>query len=114
MGAYMAVEIPEDIEIRRALPAQTGRKRITYDVILHVYHLAHMPHAEDAEADVNGLIEAIKGQIHQDVTLGGICYQAGENSAGIRTRVSPSVTERKEVLGTYVRIFFDAEVEIVA
>jgi hypothetical protein len=113
MGTYMAVEMPEDVEIRRAIPAVTGRKRITYDVVLHCYHLAHMQHAEDAEADVNGVVEAIKDYIHADVTLGGVCYQAGENGAGIRTQISPSVTD-EEIVGTYVRISLQAEVEIVA
>jgi hypothetical protein len=113
MGAYMAVEMPEDNEIRRAIPAITGRKRITYDVNLHCYHLAHMKHAEDAEADVNGLIEAIKAAIHADVTLGAICYQAGENGAGIRTRITPSVTD-DEIVATYILITLQAEVEIVA
>lgn len=113
MGAYMTVEIGDDTEIRRAIPAQNGRKRITYNVNLHLFHLAHMQHAEDAEADVNGLIEAVKNQIRGDVTLGGICYQAGENRAGIRTRVGQSIND-KEIVATYVRITLQAEVEIVA
>jgi hypothetical protein len=116
MGAYMIVEMPQDVEIRRALPAGTGRKRITYTVVLHIFHLAHMKHAEDAEADVAALLEEIKAQIRSDVTLGmkaqGL-YQAGENPSGIRTRVLPSVQD-KEVFGTMATVTFDAEVEIVS
>lgn len=114
MGAYMTVEIGDDQEIRRAIPAQTGRKRITYNVTLHLFHLAHIDHAEDAEADVNGLIEAVKDQIRGDVTLGAICYQAGESRAGIRTRVGQSSLVESEIVATYVRMTLQAEVEIVA
>ena len=54
MGAYMIVELPQDTEIRRAAPAgsptttASGKKRITYQVVLHVFHLAHEQYAEDA------------------------------------------------------------------
>jgi hypothetical protein len=117
MGAYMVVELPADNEIRRALPAGTGKKRITYTVVLHIFHLAHQDHAEDAEADVDGLLEEVKAQIRSDVTLGarttaGI-YQAGENPSGIRTRVYPSSLD-KEITATYASVTFDAEVEIIS
>lgn len=113
MGSYIVVEIGEDDERRIALPAYTGRKNIVYDVTLHVFHLAHMPHLEDAEADVNGVIEAVKDQIRSDVTLGGICYQAGESRRGIRSRVEPSIVS-SEISGTEILITFQAEVMIVA
>ena len=113
MGAYMFVAIPSDDERRQAIPAGSGRKHIVYAVVLHIFHLAHKTHAEDAEADVNGLIEAVKQQIRGDVTLGGICYQAGESRKGIATRVYPSEAP-KEITGTYVQMSFEAEVEIVA
>lgn len=113
MGAYMVIEIPSDDEYRKSIPAGgAGRKRIVYNVFLHVFHLAHKAHAEDAEADVNGLIEAIKDRIRGDVTLGGICYQAGESRKGIATRVYPSLTPQ-EVTGTRVDINFEAEVMII-
>lgn len=113
MGASMVVELGSDTEIRRAIPAGTGRKRISYTVTLHIFHLAYQPHAEDAEADVDALVEAIKDYFHLDVTLGGVCYQAGENAIGIRTRIWPSA-DVKEKLSTYAQIQFEAEVEIVA
>lgn len=120
MGAYMYVDMPGDQEIRRATPAvqagvQAGRKRITYQIILHVFHLAHQNYAEDAEADVDNLLEEIKSAIRGDVTLAtaGV-YQAGENAAGIRTRVFPSNTGTDEITGTYATVTFDAEVEIIS
>lgn len=122
MGASMVVELGDDTEIRRAgnagggvsFPAG-GRKRITYTPTLHIFHLAYAEHAEDAEADVDALIEAIKGLFHADVTLGRIpgLYQAGESPYGIRTRIYPSV-DVKEKTTTYASIKFEAEVEIVA
>lgn len=109
----MVVEIPADDETRKSIPAGSGRKKIVYTVVLHVFHLAHKAHAEDAEADVNGLVEAIKSQIRGDVTLGQICYQAGESRKGIKSRVSPSIVAN-EITGTEVQITFEAEVMIVA
>jgi hypothetical protein len=114
MGAYIITELPNDTEIRRAIPAGTGRKRVTYTVILHVFHLAHKPHAEDAEADVDNLLEEIKSQVRSDVSLGGICYQAGENPRGIRTQVYPSNLGIDEITATHATVTFDAEVEIVS
>lgn len=123
MGAYMIVEMPNDGEVRRAVGAAgpgtnyvaSGRKRITYSVILHVFHLAHIRHAEDAEADVDNLVEEIKSQIRADVSLGSIpgVYQAGENASGIRSRINPSTAD-KEVVATYATVSFDVEVEIVS
>jgi hypothetical protein len=114
MGAYMQIEFPFDSEIRRAVPGITGRKRITYQVVLHVFHLAHQAYAEDAEADVDNLIEEIKSRIRSDPSISGACYQAGESPSGIRTRVYPSSLGQDEITATYVQITFDAEVEIVS
>lgn len=123
MGALMYVDLPRDTEIRRALPAAgpgtgyvaAGRKRVTYTAVLNVFHLAHMQHAEDAEADVDGLVEAIKGAIRGDVTLGSIpgVYQAGENPRGIAVQIAPSTAD-KEIVGTWATVTFDVEAEIIA
>lgn len=119
MGAYMIVELGSDVETRRTVPAVTGRKRVTYSATLHVYHLAHQPHAEDAEADVDELLDGIKDLIHEDPTLGantfltGV-YQAGENNYGIRTRIYPSTLLKDEILASYATVQFEAEVEIIA
>lgn len=113
MGAYMIVELPTDKEIRRAMPSQGGRKRIMYTVRLHIFHLAWEQYSEDAEQDVDLLIEAIKGLIRADVTLGATAYRAGEDPAGIVSTVYPADIQ-SEITATYSRIQFNAEVEIVA
>jgi hypothetical protein len=113
MGAYMVVGLPTDKEIRRSMPAVTGRKRLTYLTTLACFHLAHKQYAEDAEADVDQLIDAIKDLVHADPSLGGICYQAGENETGMNTRIRGSrVTD--ELTATEFEISFDAEIEIIA
>lgn len=113
MGAFMEVCMPSDREIRRAFPAGSGKKRITYQVILSVFHLAHQNYAEDAEADVDLLAEAVKGLIQGDVTLGGVAYQAGESAAGIQVKIGPSQIT-KEITGTQFDVSLEAEVEITA
>jgi hypothetical protein len=115
MGAVMIVELPLDTETRQAKPAYAGRKRVLYQVVLHVFHFGWQPHAEDAQEDAEDLIEAIKDLMHSDITLGGIpgLYQSGESRTGIRTRIFPSDISEEKV-ATYLTITFDAEVEIVA
>lgn len=113
MGAAMVVEMSADAEHRDAKPAGTGRKHVIYTVNLYGFHMAYQPYAEDAAADVDLLIEAIKSQLRDDITLGGICYQAGESRAGIKTRIYPS-SEYEETTATAFTITFEAEVEIVA
>jgi hypothetical protein len=113
MGAAMVVELPSDVESRDAKPAGTGRKRINYTVILHCFHLAYQSHAEDAGPDVDSLIEQIKGLIRQDVTLGGVCFQAGESRFHIKTRIYPSAIIDKEKIATAFDIQFEAETEII-
>lgn len=122
MGAYMIVEMPSNDEIRRTGPAQgpgqtqpAGRKDVTYNVLLHTYHLASQPYAEDAEADVDALVEAVKGLIRSDVTLGSTpgVFQAGESRQGIKTMVAPTgVVQEHE--RTYIRFAFEAQVQIIA
>lgn len=113
MGAFMVIELMEDQEIRRAKPAGSGRKRITYATTLACFHLAEEAYAETAEQDVDELTDAIKDLIHGDVSLGGICYQAGENEAGITTRIDKSV-DWNDRTATSFQISFDTEIEIVA
>lgn len=113
MGAYMIVEVPSDVERREALGGATsGIKRIVYKTVLHVFHLAHKAHSEDAERDVDELAEAIKDRIRADRTLGGAVFQAGETPFGIQTEIFPSdLTD--EITGTYFSITFEADVHIV-
>lgn len=102
MGAVMVVHIPNESEVRIAIQGATGGiKRQTYAVELHLFHLAMRPHTEDAQADFDGLIEAITDRIRADRTLGGIVVQAGEGDAGITKSMSePYINgERTESYG---------------
>lgn len=117
MGAFMAIEMPEtrDVPLTVGLmPASNGgQRRLAYAVNCHVYHLAHMDYAEDAEQDVDELDWAIHELMYTDPTLGGVCLQSGMSSLGIRTRIDQSTLRPDEILQTHFRVEFDAEVQIV-
>lgn len=117
MGAAMVLEMAQtrdNLLTGPGVPAgiHGGQRRLVYPVECHVFHLAHLPYAEDAEADVDELDQAIHELIYTDATLGGICYQAGINSAGIRSIIDPS-EDFKEMTVTHFRVTFDMEVQIV-
>jgi hypothetical protein len=123
MGAMMALQMGETrntILTSPGLPAGVhgGQRHLCYPVKCHVFHMAHMPYAEDAEADIDGLAEAIQDHIHSDLTLGTggvtppMIYQAGISSMGIRTVIDDSVNY-KEIVATHFCVQFDAEVQIV-
>lgn len=116
MGAYALVGMPETIDTPLTvglIPSTSGGQRhLSYPVQLHVYHLAYEDHAEDAEYDVDLLDQAIHDLLYSDPTLGGICYQAGMNAAGIRTQILES-EEWGEMTLTQFIVSFDVEVVIV-
>ena len=116
MGALMVLEMAETRDTFLTLgtiPAASGGQRhLVYPVQCHVFHMAHQNYAEDAEADVDELDQAIHEHIYSDPTLGGICYQAGIDSAGIRTIIDPS-EKWQEITVTHFRVNFNAEVQIV-
>jgi hypothetical protein len=120
MGALMGVHLPDvGPEWREALGGATaGIKGVPYQVELHFYHLSTMGHTEDAQADLDALLDAAKGLIYGDRTLGGICTEAGERpSTRIRTRMAvPVVAARGEPQRTssYAVITFGADVYITA
>ena len=117
MGALMVLQMSQTRDNLLTGPGlpngiHGGQRHLVYPVECHVFHMAHMNYAEDAEADVDELDQAIHEHIYSDPTLGGICYQAGINSAGIRTIIDDS-EEWKEITVTHFRVSFDAEVAIV-
>lgn len=114
MGAYLVIEAALTNDRRYCIPAVTGRRKQTYLITVHVFHLAHKAYMEDAEADMNGACEAIIDYLHLDPSLGGICYQAGESRYGVRTRMQPSKLADKEVTSTHGFITFEVQVMIVA
>lgn len=124
MGAYMIVEVGRDKEYRRGIggPPTTdgngsiitgGTKFVRYRVSLQIFHMAAVAYAEDAQADIDVLIEAVKQQIRLDRTLGGICTEAGEGRFGIETSEG-----RPEVSGgrvrTWITISFEALTQFTA
>jgi hypothetical protein len=115
MGAMMVLEMPrtrDNILTVGQIPATLhGARRLVYPVRCHVFHMAHVDYAEDAQEDIDNLDQAIHEQIYTDPTLGGICYQAGINSTGIDTVIDPS-ENLNEITRTYFRVQFDAEVQI--
>lgn len=123
MGAIMVLDMAEtkdNLLTSPGLPAgiKGGQRRLVYPVKCHVFHLAHMQYAEDAEADIDALAQAIHEHIYSDLTLGTgttmppMIYQAGVSSAGIRTVIDPS-ENWKEIVATHFSVSFDAEVQIV-
>jgi len=116
MGALMVLEMPEtrdEVLTVGQIPASAGGQRhLIYPVTCHVFHMAHEAYAEDAEQDVDELDQAIHELIYSDPTLGGVCYQAGQNMAGIRSLIDPSDLW-KEITVTHFRVQFEAEVQIV-
>lgn len=115
MGAVMILEMPETrdtpLDITQ-IPGTGSQRHLTYPVQLHVFHMAHEAYSEDAEADVDELDQAIHERIYTDPTLGGICYQSGLDSFGIRTLIDqPEVWG--EITVTHFRVVFDVEVAII-
>ena len=86
MGAVMSVHIAEDGERRIALGGPTsGFKSRPLALELWVWHYARTATVEDAQADLDDLLDAIVARIHGDRTLGGAVMEAGESPRGITT-----------------------------
>lgn len=117
MGAVMILELNETRDVPYTVtqfPSPSGgQRKLVYPVQCHVFHMAHQDFAEDAEADIDALDQAIHEHIYSDPTLGGICYQAGLDAVGIRTMIDqPEVWD--EITLTHFRVIFDAELMIIA
>ena len=115
MGAVMILELNETRDTAlniTQLPGTSSQRHLVYPVQCHVFHMAHEQYAEDAEADIDALDQALHEQIYSDPTLGGICYQAGLDSYGIRTMIDqPELWD--EITLTHLRVVFAAEVSII-
>lgn len=114
MGASMGVHLPTTTERRIALGGPTGGiKRHTVSVELLVSHLALVPSAsptQDAQADLDDLLEAIVNRIHGDRTLGAAVVEAGESEAGIQVRAGIPVNEPATRVIQEAVVTFDAVV----
>jgi hypothetical protein len=115
MGAVMWVQLGTTTEKRAAVGGATSGWRVrTYQIVLNVYHFGTTPHPEVAQADVDGLLEAIHDRIHADRTLGKAVLQAGESPRGIVAGADlPSYTEAEK---SFIRasVSFDADVYLQA
>lgn len=123
-GAFMIVDLGNDQEIRQAIAGAPetdasgdivagGIKQINYQVSLDVYHISQEPYAEDAQVDVNQLIEAVKQRIRVDRTLGGICMDAGETRNGIKTLRRHSGQDANKRTLTSFSIMFEVRVNFI-
>lgn len=84
MGAVMSVHITNDVQRRIALGGPTGGfKARPVTVELWLWHMARTAVIEDAQADLDDLIDAVIVRIHGDRTLGGTVVEAGESTRGI-------------------------------
>lgn len=114
MGAVMCVHLAGDSERRIGLGGPTGGiKERPLAVELWVFHLARTAVIEDAQADLDDLLEAITARIHGDRTLGGACIQAGESQRGISRDTASVPAYEPGALPTVrqeARISFDATV----
>lgn len=85
MGAVMSIHISGDSERRIALGGPTsGFKARPVALELWVWHYARTTVIEDAQADLDDLLDAIVARIHGDRTLGGAVVEAGESQRGIQ------------------------------
>ena len=81
-GAVMCVHLEDDSETRLEIG---GVLDAPYNVSLFLFLLTLTPSPEDAQADRDDLVQAIRDRLRADPTLGGLVLQAGEGPAGIRT-----------------------------
>ncbi|RCG19115.1 hypothetical protein DQ384_38205 [Sphaerisporangium album] len=116
MGTVGVVHLGDAVERRTAIGGATGGwKARVYSVSLHLYHLATTPTAEQAQADLDELLEAAAALIHGDRTLGEVVLQAGESTNGIRFFLGqPAYGPGTEHIRTYASLTFDADVYIQA
>lgn len=78
-GCQIVVYIPRSYETRVALGGEHGgMKRVSYEIQLACYIRSNTEHVEDAQDDAYALRDALVAWMHQDRTLGGAVFQAGE------------------------------------
>ena len=80
-GAVGVVDILSDTEERIALGGEhSGKKWVHYIAEIQIYQHSVHKHAEDAMADFDAVIDAIKEQLRSDRRLGndGVIFESGE------------------------------------
>lgn len=114
MGALMCVHLPQTTETRLAIGGILNRP---YAVELYVFHLSTKPPSEDAQADLDDLIDAIVARLRADPTLGMgpgsgspvVVIQAGEGERGITVNAAVPYTEPPATTRGSAVISFSAE-----
>lgn len=106
--AQAVIFIASEQESRLAIGgAHNGWKRVDYTVIVQVYHHSLHRNAEDAMADFDDLIDAIKERLRSDHNFGDVSgvlvWQGAEPDITSRFG-EPSITE-----GTAVETFAEVE-----
>lgn len=115
MGALMVVHIPRIQERRLSIGGlNSGTKEDTVQVILHLYHLAQVTHAETAESDLEQLIDSIYDLIDADKTLGGIFVGAGETAYGIQSEMGIPYVKEPERIEQYATVSFESSTFYIA
>jgi hypothetical protein len=89
-GALACVHIAEYTEKRLTLG---GFMDVPYEISLYLFHLSVRPPAEDAQQDLDDLIQAVIDRMRADPTLGGAVTQAGETARGVTVTMSTPATE---------------------
>jgi hypothetical protein len=123
-GAFMVVDIGDDLEVRQGNAGSPvvvsnqivagGIKQDNYQVSLDTFCISTEKYGEDAQLATDALIEAMKQLIRVDRTLGGICMDAGETRAGIRTKLNHSGLDENNRTLTNIIISFEVRTQFIA
>jgi hypothetical protein len=119
VGCLVLVLLEQGEEQRVAVAGATsGLKHVRWQVRMHCFLRAQVEYAEDAQDAAYDLLEAIRTKLHADRTCGtggfeagyGLGFQVGEGGEPwIKWRLSPVVTNAKELSKQYVVVEFDAD-----
>jgi hypothetical protein len=123
-GAGLIVSFENDTEVSRDMAGVPqldgsgdiiagGWKFLTYNVLLDGYFISQMAYAQDAENNLDILIESIKQQMRYDRTLGGICMDAGMSRFGIRVAQGHPGIDENDRIGIWFTIRFETRVNMI-
>lgn len=113
-GAVMVVHVLHQSETRASVGGpHGGQKRRQYDVTVNVFHRSRAAHSEQAQDDLDALLDATTALIQADRTLGGCCWQAGETGAlggsgGLAIALGEPNTTDQGVTETFAAVSFQA------
>lgn len=82
-GCQVIVFFPQGREMRKTLPAVTGRKHRRATVELHCYFWSTAPYVEDCQDTVDDVRDALIAKLRADPTCGSGGIEAGQFHVGI-------------------------------